>query len=477
MINILNHRLSYTINLSAVLALLIAATVSISALSQQGKTQRSLSLDELLLKVQQGEVTRNGEIRQREQRFLQQQQQQQRLLEDAIRQREVQEALSARLEKEFADNQLLIAEKRKHLQKTLGNLTELFGHLTAAAGDLHGNLDVSITGSQYDGRIEFLEELIAKISESDSLPEISDIERMWFEMQREIVESGKIVSFEREVIDPEGYVGNSRVIRIGLFNLIDEQGNYLGWSGDNEQLERLGRQPAGSYKRWAASLATANGNGFHAFGVDPTGPTGGSFLASLIDAPTLYERWHQGGIVGYLITAVGIFALWLALYRILYLTLVSFRVKRQLRSKRKASTNNPLGRILDSTKDIMGVDTETMELKISEAILRERPALERGNALLKIIAAVAPLMGLLGTVIGMILTFQGIVIFGAGDPKAMAGGISQALMTTVLGLTVAIPTVLLHTLVQGRTDNVMNILEEQSVALIAERSAQLQQQK
>ena len=205
------------------------------------------------------------------------------------------------------------------------------------------------------------------------------------------------------------------------------------------------------------------------FGIDPTGPTGGSFLAAIIDSPTLEERWHQGGYVGYAITAVGIFALLLAIFRTLVLTGVGAKVSKQLKSD-KAMDNNPLGRVLKIHEDNPSMDLETLELKMSEAVMRETPKLESGLTLLKIIAAVAPLMGLLGTVTGMIITFQAITIFGAGDPKAMAGGISSALITTVLGLLVAIPTVLLHTLVNGRAQRIIHVLNEQATGIVAEHS-------
>ena len=103
-------------------------------------------------------------------------------------------------------------------------------------------------------------------------------------------------------------------------------------------------------------------------------------------------------------------------------------------------------------------------------MLKERPAIESGLGLLKIIAMVAPLMGLLGTVTGMIVTFQAITLFGTGDPKTMAGGISAALVTTVLGLCVAIPTVLLHALINSPAQRVLHILEEQSAGIVAEQT-------
>jgi len=230
----------------------------------------------------------------------------------------------------------------------------------------------------------------------------------------------------------------------------------------------LPRQPSGPYTGWAADLASST-SGLNSFGVDPTGPTGGSFLAAIIDTPTLEERWHQGGYIGYAITAVGIFAFILAIYLMLVLTMVGGKVSSQLKSE-KANDNNPLGRVLKIHEDNPTMDTETLELKLSEGVLRETPKLESGLTLLKIIAAVAPLMGLLGTVTGMIITFQAITIFGAGDPKAMAGGISGALITTVLGLLVAIPTVLLHTVVNGRAQRIIHVLDEQTTGIIAEHT-------
>jgi biopolymer transport protein ExbB len=129
-----------------------------------------------------------------------------------------------------------------------------------------------------------------------------------------------------------------------------------------------------------------------------------------------------------------------------------------------------LGRVLAAYESNQGADTETVELKLSEAALKEMPGLTKGLLFIKVVAAVAPLMGLLGTVTGMIKTFQVITLYGAGDPKMMAGGISQALMTTVLGLVVAIPMVLLHTVVSGQSRKIINILQSQSAGIVARHS-------
>jgi biopolymer transport protein ExbB len=202
------------------------------------------------------------------------------------------------------------------------------------------------------------------------------------------------------------------------------------------------------------------------FGVDPTGPTGGTLLRAFINTPTIVERWHQGGYVGYVITGVGIFAMLIALWRFIVLTFAGMAVNKQLKAA-EPSNKNALGRVLNVAKENPNLDGETLELKLNEAVLKEIPKLENSLTLIKIIAAVAPLMGLLGTVTGMIITFQSITIFGAGDPKTMAGGISSALITTVLGLVVAIPTLLAHTVVNGRAKHIIHILEEQAAGIIA----------
>jgi biopolymer transport protein ExbB len=446
-----------------------AALAMCSTLTFSGSSafaQEAQSLDQLLDFVKKGQVTESKENRAREATFTKDKANQAAAVKKAEAERTRQEQLSARLEKTFEDNDLLIADKQKQLQERLGTLTELFGHLTSASGDLASNVEVSLASAQYPGREVFLQEFIAKMTNSDSLPSIEEIERVWFELLRETRETGVVIRFLADVASPAGERAEREVIRIGAFNIVDTDGNYLSYN--NGSLSELPRQPSGPYNGWAANLASAS-SGMQSFGIDPTGPTGGSFLAAIIDTPTLEERWHQGGYVGYAITAVGIFAFILAIYRMIVLSLVSGKVNSQLKSE-KANDNNPLGRVLKIHEDNPSMDTETLELKLSEGILKETPRLESGLNLLKIIAAVAPLMGLLGTVTGMIITFQAITIFGAGDPKAMAGGISGALITTVLGLLVAIPTVLMHTVVNGRAQRVIHILDEQTTGMIAEHT-------
>ncbi len=444
------------------------AFAGLLTISNVGVAQEAQTLDELLDYVKRGQVTAAQENREREQRFAKDKANQAAELKRAEAERARQEQISSQLENKFEENELAVTAKQQQLREKLGTLSELFGHLTSSAGDLARNLENSLTSAQYPDREVFLKDLIDKMSQSDKLPSIEEIERVWYELNREMVESGRVVSFDAEVTKPNGDKLQQRVVRVGLFNVVSDEGKYLSFQPGKGSLEELARQPSGSYQAGARALVSASG-GMTKFGIDPTGPTGGSYLSALINSPTLEERWHQGGYVGYAITAVGAFALVLAVWRLIVLTLVGGKVSSQLKSD-KANTNNPLGRVLKIHEDNPNMDTETLELKLSEGILKETPKLESGLTVLKIIAAVAPLMGLLGTVTGMIITFQAITIFGAGDPKAMAGGISSALVTTVLGLLVAIPTVLLHTFVNGRAQRIIHVLDEQTTGIIAEHT-------
>ncbi|HLS97970.1 MAG: MotA/TolQ/ExbB proton channel family protein [Porticoccaceae bacterium] len=439
---------------------LLAATPVLAA-------DKAASVDELLKLINSARVSESQEHKQREAEFLRSKQDQQRLLEQAKATRSAEEGRSVQLEQAFADNDLKIEALRGQLNERLGSLKELFGHLTSTAGDVRANINQSIITAQYPDRGAFLDELISKMSSDTRLPRLEEIEQLWAEMSREMVESGKVVKFPATVVKADGEQAQQDVVRIGVFNLVSD-GAYLDFNAKTGVISELPRQPAG-HTGGAADLQGAT-EGFTEVGIDPSGPSGGNLLKALIDTPTLVEKWHQGGLVGYIITGIGVFALILALWRLVVLSGVSARVNAQLKNPKDPKDNNPLGRILKVAKDNPNLDAETLELKLNEAVLKEGPAIEAGLNLLKIIAMVGPLLGLLGTVTGMIVTFQQITIFGAGDPKAMAGGISQALVTTVQGLCVAIPVVLLHTLVNGQAQRVLHVLEEQSAGIIAENA-------
>jgi biopolymer transport protein ExbB len=369
------------------------------------------------------------------------------------------------------------------LDKRLGSLRELFGVLQQVAGDTRGLFEGSVISAQYPGRGDWLGELAAKMGTASQLATIAEMERLWFELQREMTESGNIARFSATVNMLNGEQKETDVIRIGAFNVIAD-GEYVNFEPGVGVLVELARQPAARYTNSAEDLTDAEPGGLVAFAVDPTR---GALLSLLLQAATFGERVGtplggiangecylpfcdgQGGYVGSVIILGGIIGVLLAIERLITLSMIGSKVNAQRKSS-VVDTGNPLGRILKVYEENSDVDVETLELKLDEAILGETPGLTRNITLIQVISVVSPLLGLLGTVIGMILTFQAITLFGTGDPKTMAGGISTALMTTVLGLCVAIPTVLLHSIVASRSKSVMHVLQEQSAGITARRA-------
>ena len=333
------------------------------------------------------------------------------------------------------------------------------------SGDARTRFDNSITNVQYPDRTAFLEDLAKKIGSNSKLPSIAEIERLWGMLLQEMVESGKVVKFTADVIDTNGAKVPTEVVRVGLFNIVAD-GKYLNYSPETKNVTEIPRQPEGRRFTGSTSDLFDPSDEKIAFGLDPTL---GGVLASLVARPNLVERVQQGGIVGYLVILLGLFGVGIAGQRWFILQAADKAVTAQLESS-TISDDNALGRVLGVYENNKSVDTDTLELKLAEAVFKETPELNKGLLIIKVISVVAPLMGLLGTVTGMIKTFQAITLYGTGDPKLMAGGISQALVTTVLGLTVAIPTTLLHTIVSGRSRRVTQIIQEQAAGIIANHS-------
>ena len=441
---------------------IIAAVLALSAAPVIA--EEALSLDTLLEKVKAGRVQDAKENAARLAAFKANNAQQAKLLARAKAERRVQEARSEQLETTFEQNDVKIIELEAALKERLGSLKELFGVLQQASGDARGQFESSLTHVQFPERIDFLTELAQKMGQTSRLASLEEIERLWYELQREMTESGKVVRFPTKVVTVDGNEVERDVVRVGAFNVVSD-GKYLQFIPETGRLLELARQPQQRYLDKVTGLESAT-QGHAAFGLDPSR---GQILSLLVQAPSLRERIDQGGVVGYVIICLGALALLIALERTATLTFTGLRVRMQA-GKPNEPGNNPLGRILQVYHDNPKADIETLELKLSEAMLKETPKINRLLMFLKIIAVVAPLLGLLGTVTGMIITFQAITLFGTGDPKLMAGGISQALVTTVLGLCVAIPTVLLHTLVASRARRLNQVLEEQAAGMIAMQS-------
>ncbi|MGV0005317.1 MAG: MotA/TolQ/ExbB proton channel family protein [Candidatus Porifericomitaceae bacterium WSBS_2022_MAG_OTU9] len=422
------------------------------------------TIDDLLLQVKTGRIVDADANEARMRQFSEQQASQSELLAQAGSERDQALQLSEQLEQAFADNEKAIAELEQTFTERLGDLKELFGILQQVAGDARGQFEDSLVSVQYPDRGEFLTDFAQEMGRSTSLVSIADIERLWFELQREMTESGKLAKFTALVVAADGEEFEEEVTRIGVFNVL-ANGKYLNYIPETGRLMELPRQPPQRFLEAIQAYATGDA-GLLPLAVDPSR---GQVLSLLVRQPSLEERIHQGGEVGYIIIALGIVALVVAFLRMLILYVLGLLMWRQARML-ETFGNNPLGRVFKVYKNNSHLDVATLELKLGEAILKERPKFNKMHGLLKIIAVVAPLMGLLGTVTGMIITFQSITLFGTGDPRLMAGGISQALVTTVLGLCVAIPTVLLHALVSAKARQLGQVLEEQAAGMIATRS-------
>ena len=440
---------------------LVAASLSMSAMAEN---ERALDLDALLKQLEEGKFAQTQQNKQREQEFLAKRAEQDQILRDTNTLRDNTLALSERLETQFEQNEFKLADLNEALTTRLGSLKELFGVLQQVAGDTKNKFYNSMISAEISGRSEFLDQLAQDMGSSSKLASIEEIERVWFELQREMTESGKVTKFTTDVVEAGGAKVSKDVVRVGPFALVAD-GKYLEFNGVTGTVSELIRQPADRYGESAAELQASNGD-IVKFGIDPTG---GSILGLLVQAPNLQERVEQGGVVGYIILIVGAFGLLLSIERLFTLTFIRAKVNSQLKSA-EVKTNNPLGRVLKVRDEHPNADTEALELHLTEAILAEVPKLGRNLTIIKIISVVAPLMGLLGTVTGMINTFQAITLFGTGDPKLMAGGISTALVTTVLGLVVAIPTTLLYAMLNTRSKNIVYILQEQAAGVIAERA-------
>jgi biopolymer transport protein ExbB len=440
---------------------ILAATLT---LSTSAFAEEALNLDALLKTLEQGQVVQTELNKTREAEFRNKQDQQIAMLNALQNKRNSELNRSERLETSFEENEIKLQNLTDTLSKRMGSLKELFGVLQQVAGDSSNKFQTSVVSAQIPGRSKFMDEMAKKMGSSSRLASIEDIEKVWYELQREMTEQGKVSRYNSEVIVAGGSKVSKEVVRVGAFNLISD-GKYLTYNPVTNTTSELTRQPSSRFTETAAQLQSAT-SGTTVFALDPTG---GSILGLLVQAPSTEEQVHQGGAVGYVILGVGILALLIALERFFSLMIMGAKIRRQLKDD-VAREDNPLGRVMKVKEQYPSVAYDTLELKLSEAILREMPKITRNLTLIKIISVVAPLLGLLGTVTGMINTFQAITLFGTGDPKLMAGGISQALVTTVLGLVVAIPTVFLYTLLNTRSRNLLLILQEQSAGIIAERS-------
>lgn len=417
-------------------------------------------LDALLERLKQENTQLSKSQQARESRFKQEKLQQENLLKAEKSRLADLKAESKKMQKRFDANEALIAEREKSLKERMGNLGELFGVVRQSAGDMSGIARASMVSAQLPERIAFLDTM----AKSKRLPSSKDLEKLWLSMFEEMVESGKVTTFATDVVLSDGTSKRADVTRVGLFTAVSE-GKYLRYDAQERKMIELPRQPSSRYMGYVDALENRHSGSVTAV-IDPTR---GTIFELMMEKPTLSERVKQGGLIGYIILGLGGLGLLIALVRLATLLVQNARVQQQLKALDNPADNNPLGRVLGIYKANISETIETIESRLDEAILKELPGITSGEALIKLLAAVAPLLGLLGTVVGMIETFQAITLFGTGDPKLMAGGISQALVTTMLGLIVAVPLLFAHSLVRSRSKVILEVLSQQSAGLIARR--------
>ncbi|MBY9066878.1 MotA/TolQ/ExbB proton channel family protein [Hyphomonas sp. WL0036] len=376
------------------------------------------------------------------------------------------EGRANQLSAEFNANEATLGDLEGQVSNLAGDFQELLGQFRSAAGATMPEIANSVANFDYKDRVEG----IAEIAEARVLPTRAQLERLPKAMLQEMIAQSEVKTFTATVngIGPDGSNAEAELIRIGVFTAAttnDRKFVEVRGSGSDTFLQAFTTQPAGPFASSIGSLVRA---GEGQLVKAPVDPSKGNLFGILGDLPSFADRLAQGGAVGAVIAFLAIIGILIGLFKIFTLFTMGGAMRGTAKT-RQAGTSNPLARVFEVYENNRNADVETLELKLDEQILRESPRIERFNDIIKVLAAIAPLMGLLGTVIGMIITFTAITIYGAGDPKLMAGGISVALMTTVFGLVAAIPLLLIHAVVSAMARGNQQLLDEQAAGLVAEK--------
>ncbi|EMY8514610.1 MotA/TolQ/ExbB proton channel family protein [Vibrio cholerae] len=363
------------------------------------------------------------------------------------------------LSSQFSDNENTLARLEETLRLETGSLGEMFGVVRQNAKELQSELDESVTGVEPRAHQQSIDDVVA----AKTLPSMAQLRGLWQAMSEEIRASGQVQTTEIQWLNGQGETQTVHALRLGSLGLISEQG-YVKW--DNARQQALSYQQLPSDFPTFSHIRTLVDGDVVTMKVDPSR---GVLLEQLALTPTLSQRLQAGGVIGNVILVLLGVGLIIALYRGAILATLRQKIKAQLKNPEQPG-NNPLGRILAVYNKEQQRSVEALELRLLEAVVDEQNHLETGLSMLKLLAALAPMLGLLGTVTGMIETFQVITQFGNGDPKVMAGGISMALVTTVEGLIAAIPLLLAHNILSAQAEAIRNILEKQGIGLVAQQA-------
>jgi biopolymer transport protein ExbB len=436
--------------------------------------------DDIMAKIRAERAVEQQTSRDREARARGDMEEQRKLNAKAQADKNTADARTKQLDSTYAVNEKKIRELNDLLKVNQGNLGELFGVTRQVAGDSLSELSSSLVSSQLitkpgeESRTDFLR----RTSASAKLPNIKDLERMWYELLGEMKAGAEVVRYNAPVIPAKGGEAvDTEVVRVGRFMAYGDN-KYLVYLPSKGKLSVLERQPVEGEMNLmsgtAAILKNTLGTGYMPAIVDPAG---GALLSLYVERPNLLERIQNGEVVVYVIAALGIIGVLVAIFQYFYLVVAKMAVTAQLKSKAKPMQNNALGRMLLAVtgKDGHAADNElpeVVELRISEAVLKEIPKLERFQSFLRLAVAAGPLLGLIGTVIGMIITFQSITAAGTSDPKLMANGIGQAMIATVMGLGIAIPLLFINAGLVALSKTVVHVLEEESSDLLGKKLKQ-----
>ena len=350
------------------------------------------------------------------------------------------------LETKFEANEKRLAELEESLQIKIGVLGELFGVTRQFAGELLASTEKAVTFSEFPQRPEVLRDI-----GGTQVHNLEQLQNLWISYLDEIVSSGEVKTINANIIDKNGESNVGEIVRYGHFTTSYDN-KFVTPIPELNGFELLQRQPErGVLKNLKKHQKSDD------FAITSIDPTRGFLLSLYIDKPGWLDRIAQGKSIGFIIILIGISGFLFSVYKIY-----------TLREQERVIVSDNASVILemeDIVKDV--TNYESKENTLDEFIINYTGKLEWGANWVKFFAAVAPLLGLLGTVIGMIETFQAITLFGTGDPTQMAGGISQALVTTMLGLIVAAPLLGLYTYISQKVSNLSQVLEEKASYLLA----------